>query len=68
MASTSCSAPSAVTIELARTSLIGEVSTSTFGWFSAGYQELVIMMRLHPISKSGVSLILSSGSSMAPRM
>ena len=67
IASTSCSAPSAVTIECSRISRIGDVSTSTFGWFSAGYQALVMRMRLQPISNDGRSLARSAGSSIERR-
>ena len=68
IASTSCSAPSAVTTQCSRISVIGEVSTSTLGWLSAGYQTLVMRMRLQPISKSGVSFARSAGSSIVRRM
>ena len=46
---------------------MGDVSTCTLGWVSAGYHVLEIRMRLQPISKEGCSLARSAGSATARR-
>ena len=66
--STSRSSPSLVTIECGRTSRIASVTTSTFGFVSAGYHSLLGRIRLQPIAKFGVSLRRSSGSFTCERM
>ena len=48
--STSRSLPSAATTERGRISVIPSVTTSTFGFVSAGYHSSVGRMRLQPIA------------------
>ena len=49
MVSTSRSLPSAATTECGLTSVIASVTTSTFGFTSAGYHSFVGRMRLQPM-------------------
>ena len=60
--SAGCSAPSEVTIPPSVTRLMGVVTTSMFRRVNARYQVLDSRMRLHPISKFGVSLRRRPGS------
>ncbi len=66
--STSRSVPSAVTIPVGVTRAIRSVTSSVLSASRAGYQVLLIRIRLQPIMKSGVTFSRSAGSVMPFRM
>nr|CRL74211.1 hypothetical protein CPGR_03033 [Mycolicibacterium malmesburyense] len=68
IASTSRAVPSSVMMRFPVISRMPPVTRSTSSRSSAGYQSLVISMRLHPIRKFGVTLRRNSGSRISARI